>query len=311
MLEIKNLNKSYGKFRALDNLNLTVEKGEVFGFVGPNGAGKTTSMKIIAGLMPASSGEVYIDGIDVFKDTREAKARLGYMPDFFGVYDDLKVSEYMDFYASIYGIEGKARDKICGELLELVNLPDKRDFYVDSLSRGMKQRLCLARALIHNPKLLILDEPASGMDPKARVEMKDILRTLKDMGKTVIISSHILPELAEICSTIGIIDKGKMLIKGTVTEIMDRLYSGKRIKIRLNREHEKAVRCLKEFPNISGISTGENLISANFSGSEDDLHMVLKSLVQRDVPVVEFSMMEGNLEDLFMKVIGGGNSGEN
>lgn len=198
MLKIKGLVKKYGRFTAVNDLNLNVPKGEIYGFVGPNGAGKTTTMKIICGLMAADSGEVYVNDIDVINNGRKAKEVIGYMPDFFGVYDNLKVTEYLDFYASIYKINAKDRKKICDDLLELVDLQDKRDAYVDSLSRGMKQRLCLARSLVHNPELLVLDEPASGMDPRARVEMKEILRTLKDMGKTIIISSHILPELSEL-----------------------------------------------------------------------------------------------------------------
>ena len=182
MLKIKNLEKSYGKFKALDDLNLEIEKGEIFGFIGPNGAGKSTTMKIVTGLLSPDRGEVYVNGIDAIKNNKKIKDEIGYMPDFFGVYDNLKTWEYLEFFASIYGITGDTLKKLSKELLELVNLTDKYDSYVDGLSRGMKQRLCLARCLIHNPKLLILDEPASGMDPKARFEMKNILKNLKCMG---------------------------------------------------------------------------------------------------------------------------------
>ncbi|MFA7573365.1 MAG: ABC transporter ATP-binding protein, partial [Lutispora sp.] len=233
MLRINGLIKRYGKFTAVDSLELHVPQGEIFGFVGPNGAGKTTTMKIVCGLMAADAGEVHVDGIDAIKNGRKAKEVIGYMPDFFGVYDDLKVTEYLDSYASIYNINANDRKKLCDDLLELVDLNDKREAYVDSLSRGMKQRLCLARSLVHNPKILVLDEPASGMDPRARVEMKEILRTLKDLGKTILISSHILPELAELCTSVGIIDRGKIVISGTVSEIMQQVYSKKFIRIRL------------------------------------------------------------------------------
>ena len=182
MLEIKNLNKKFGKFQALNNMSMMIEKGELFGFVGPNGAGKTTTMRIVAGLLSADSGEVLLDGENLLSDSRKLKGKIGYMPDFFGVYDNLKAIEYMEFFASIYGINGKAAKSLSYELMELVNLSGKEDCYVDTLSRGMKQRLCLARSLVHNPELLILDEPASGLDPRARFEMKEILSNLREMG---------------------------------------------------------------------------------------------------------------------------------
>ncbi|GLC29921.1 ABC transporter ATP-binding protein [Clostridium omnivorum] len=302
MLEIKNLYKRYGKFTAVNGLNLDVQEGEIFGFVGPNGAGKTTTMKIICGLLDATSGEVYVDGVDAIRDSRKLKENIGYMPDFFGVYDNLKVNEYLEFYASIYNINGKERQKVCDDLLELVDLSNKREAYVDSLSRGMKQRLCLARSLVHNPKLLVLDEPASGMDPRARFEMKEILRTLKDMKKTIIISSHILPELAELCTTIGIIEKGQMIIQGTVDEIMQQVYKNKSIKIKVTGKQEEAVMILKEFPQIDGITTGENTIEAYFSGNDEEMSTILTALVTKKIPVVTFAQLDGNLEDVFMKV---------
>lgn len=302
MLEIKNLYKRYGKFTAVNGLNLDVQEGEIFGFVGPNGAGKTTTMKIICGLLDATSGEVYVDRVDAIKDSRKLKENIGYMPDFFGVYDNLKVNEYLEFYASIYNINGKERQKVCNDLLELVDLSNKREAYVDSLSRGMKQRLCLARSLVHNPKLLVLDEPASGMDPRARFEMKEILRTLKDMKKTIIISSHILPELAELCTTIGIIEKGQMIIQGTVDEIMQQVYKNKSIKIKVTDRQEEAVLILKEFPQIDGITTGENTIEAYFSGNDEEMSTILAALVTKKIPVVTFAQLDGNLEDVFMKV---------
>lgn len=305
MLKIKGLKKNYGKFTAVDNLDLVVPEGEIFGFVGPNGAGKTTTMKIICGLMAADGGEVYVNDIDVIKETRKAKEILGYMPDFFGVYDDLKVSEYLDFYASIYNINSKDRKKISDDLLELVDLTGKRDAYVDSLSRGMKQRLCLARSLVHNPKLLVLDEPASGMDPRARVEMKEILRTLKDLGKTIIISSHILPELSELCTSIGIIDRGRMVISGTVSHIMEQVYSKRFIRVRLAGKMEEAKKVIQEFPSITNTRLGEDFIEAGFDGTDEEMGKLLRELVIRDIPVITFAQLDGNLEDVFMKVTKG------
>jgi ABC-2 type transport system ATP-binding protein len=306
MLEIKNLHKRYGKFYAVNGLNLSIPEGEIFGYVGPNGAGKSTTMKIICGLLTATSGEIYIDGVDALRENKKIKEKIGYMPDFFGVYDDLRVDEYLDFYASVYKIKEGNKKKIITDLLELVDLSHKQDSYVDNLSRGMKQRLCLARSLIHNPKILILDEPASGLDPRARVEMKAILRNLKDMGKTILISSHILSELAEMCTSIGIIDNGKMVISGTVSDIMQQIYSKKLIKIKVNDKLEEAVMILKEFPFIDKITTGENLIQAGFDGGDEDMSRVLSTLVTRAIPVATFAQLDGNLEDVFMKVTKGG-----
>jgi ABC-2 type transport system ATP-binding protein len=306
MLEIKNLNKRYGKFYAVNDLNLSIQEGEIFGFVGPNGAGKSTTMKIICGLLTATSGTVMVDGVDALRHNNKIKEKIGYMPDFFGVYDDLKVDEYLDFYASIYKIKDANRQKTISDLLELVDLGHKRDAYVDNLSRGMKQRLCLARSLIHNPKLLILDEPASGLDPRARVEMKAILKNLKDMGKTIVISSHILSELAEMCTSIGVIDSGKLVISGTVSEIMQQIYSKRLIKIKVNDKLEDAVMILKEFPFIDKITTGENTIQAGFDGGDEDMSRVLNTLVNRAIPVATFAQLDGNLEDVFMKVTKGG-----
>lgn len=303
MLRIENLCKNYGNFKAVNNLNLHIPKGEIFGFVGPNGAGKTTTMRIVCGLLDASSGKVFADGIDVIHKPRELKRKIGYMPDFFGVYDDLKVMEYMEFYASIYNIRGKESKKVCNDLLELVDLTDKRDFYVDSLSRGMKQRLCLARSLVHNPDLLVLDEPASGMDPRARVEMKEILRTLKSMGKTILVSSHILPELAELCTTLGIIEKGSIVMCGTVEEITRKVYHAQTIRIKVIDSTEEAVRILQEYPDLDGIDiSGSNEIEASFNGDDVFLNGLLVRLVESKIPVISFSKVDGNLEDIFMKV---------
>lgn len=305
MLSIKNLNKNYGRFQAVRDLNLEVPQGEIFGFVGPNGAGKTTTMKITCGLLAATSGSITVDGVDVTRHSKQIKEKIGYMPDFFGVYDDLKVSEYLEFYASIYNIKGHDRKKLTDDLLELVDLAHKREAYVDSLSRGMKQRLCLARSLVHNPKLLVLDEPASGMDPRARVEMKEILKNLKSMGKTIIISSHILSELAALCTHIGIIDKGSIVVSGSVSEIMQQVYSRKIVKIKVRDKIEAAAMILKEFPFVDKLTTGEDTIQAGFEGGDEDMSKVLRTLISHDIPVVTFAQLDGNLEDVFMKVTKG------
>ncbi len=276
MLVIKDLVKNYGKFRAVDNLSLEIGKGQIYGFVGANGAGKTTTIKVVAGLLKPTSGEVIVGGMDIRKNPIIYKRKIGYMPDFFGVYDDLKVTEYMNFYSGIYGIKVDERDKICDEFLELVNLKDKKNSYVDDLSRGMKQRLCLARSLIHNPELLILDEPASGLDPKARVEMKEVLKELGNMGKTILISSHILPELAELCTAIGIIDKGKKVVSGTVEEIMSQVYMNKIIRIKVLDKKEALEKFLKEQPAISSIKVHSEYIDAEFEGTKEVMAQMLK-----------------------------------
>lgn len=302
MLEIKDLHKSYGKFKAVNGVNLSIEKGEIFGFVGPNGAGKTTTMRIVAGLLSADAGEVYVDGIDGIRHNKKLKEKIGYMPDFFGVYDNLKAIEYLEFYASIYGILGKEATNLCMDLLELVNLKDKAEAYVDGLSRGMKQRLCLARSLVHNPELLILDEPASGMDPRARYEMKGILKNLKDMGKTIIISSHILPELAELCTTIGIIEKGKIVITGSVDDIMFKMNNARPLKIRVMDGAEEAVKVLREIPYLDRPLVNENNLTVGFNGTEEEIFKVLQRLIDSNIKVVSFTQCTGNLEEVFMRI---------
>ena len=297
MLEIKHLFKRYGKFTAVDDLNLTVPDSSIFGFVGPNGAGKTTTMKIMSGLLKATSGSVIIDDIDVTKSPKALRENIGYMPDFFGVYDDLKVSEYMDFYAGTYYIAYEQRPAMIDNLLEIVDLSHKKEAYVDSLSRGMKQRLCLARSLIHDPKLLILDEPASGLDPRARVEMKEILKQLQTMGKTIIISSHILPELAEMCTEVGIIDKGHLVVQGSVQEIMK--------QIRPLQEMQKLVRLLQEQPAVEDFIENTFDVEFSFQGTDQDLAMLLRQAVLAEIPIASFKEKEGNLEEIFMQVTGG------
>jgi len=302
MLRLENLTKRYGNFLALNGLSLEIERGTIFGFVGPNGAGKTTTMKIIATLLSPTSGKAYVDGIDVSLYPEKVRERIGYMPDFFGVYDNLKVTEYLDFYGDSYGIPYRERQKVIPEILELVDLLAKKDSYVDTLSRGMKQRLCLARCLIHNPDLLILDEPASGMDPRARAELKGILRTLKEMGKSIMISSHILPELSELCDTVGILEKGKLVVSGSMEQIMERIGGNMIVKIRLLYDLERAVKLLKEQPLVKGIVQEGNELEVSYQGQDDDLWKLLRVLVNQEMPVVSFSKAEGNLEKIFMEV---------
>ena len=311
MLKIDSLTKNYGSFPALKGLSLEIPDGALHGFVGPNGAGKTTTMRILATLMKPTSGTAYVDGTDVVKDGQKARKLVGYMPDFFGVYDSLKCWEYLDFYARCYRIGAEERKTMTRRLLELVQLEEKEDEYVDALSRGMKQRLCLARSLIHDPKLLILDEPASGMDPRARAEMKGILRTLREMGKTVLISSHILPELAEMCDSLTILDHGELVFSGSVEALNDKMNGNAPLDIRLTEgcgeeNVETAVRCLKEMPAVTEILREEPyLLRIRLTNDADVCPDVLRQLVMKGVPVSDFHRAPMNLEKVFMEVTQG------
>ena len=311
MLKIDHLCKNYGSFPALRDLSLEIPDGALHGFVGPNGAGKTTTMRILATLMKPTSGTAFVDETDVVKEGQKARKLVGYMPDFFGVYDSLKCWEYLDFYARCYRIGAAERKRMTRQLLELVQLEEKENEYVDALSRGMKQRLCLARSLIHDPKLLILDEPASGMDPRARAEMKGILRTLREMGKTVLISSHILPELAEMCDSLTILDHGQLVFSGSVEALSDRMNGNASLDIRLTEgcgeeNVESAVRCLKELPSVTEIMKEEPyLLRVRLTEGEDCSPEVLRQLVLKGVPVCDFHRAPMNLEKVFMEVTQG------
>lgn len=304
MIEIQGLTKRYGKFTALDHLDLEVSKGTVFGFVGQNGAGKSTTFSILATLLAPTSGTAYVNGYNILQNPKKVREQIGYMPDFFGVYDQLKAIEYLDFYGASYGIPISERKKLIPQLLELVNLTDKQDSYVDLLSRGMKQRLCLARSLIHDPEVLILDEPASGLDPRARVEMREILKELKSMGKTILISSHILPELAEMCDIIGIIDQGRLKAQGSVNEIQEKLQGAKNIVVKVSRDLEHAVKFFLDRPEISEITRNEEGDGLHFlfKGSVEDQEQLLKACIAEGLSLVSFAEIETDLEDLFMEI---------
>jgi ABC-2 type transport system ATP-binding protein len=302
MLVVEDLVKRYDRFVAVDHLSMTVERGHVFGFVGPNGAGKTTTMRIAATLLAPTSGSVRVAGFDVMEEPIKVRRKIGYMPDFFGVYDNLKAMEYLDFYGASYGIPYKERQKTAEGLLNLVGLANKRDNYVDSLSRGMKQRLCLARSLMHDPELLILDEPASGMDPRARVELKNILKELKNMGKTILISSHILSELSEMCDSIGIIEHGRLVVSGDVKNIMETVSGRLTVRIKLLDDMDRAINILKEQPLVSDIFQEDDMLEIGYKGKDEDLWPLLKTLVANDVPIISFSKTDGNLEKVFMEV---------
>jgi len=290
MIRVQGLTKVYGSRTALDAVSFEVPKGEIFGFVGPNGAGKTTTLRILAALLEPTGGRAFVDGADVIQHPDLVHDRLGYMPDFFGVYDQLTATEYLDFYAACYRIPRARRKKIAADLLELVGLADRRDQSVDTLSRGLKQRLCLARALVHDPAVLLLDEPASGLDPRARVEMREILKELQRMGKTIVISSHILPELTELCTMVGIIDQGRMRATGPVQDVIRQLASGRRLRIMVLGQRDEAVATLKTLPSIRTVE-GDDATAAS----------ILQALTAASIRVSGFSQLDGGLEDAFLK----------
>ena len=302
MLEIRGLRKKYGNFQALDGLDLEIPKGELFGFVGPNGAGKTTTLKSVAGLLAPDEGEVRIDGVDAVRTNKALREKIGYVPDFFGVYDNLKVSEYMEFFASCYGLSGLMGRKRCEELLDQVKLSDRADFFVDSLSRGMKQRLCLARALIHDPGLLILDEPTSGMDPRTRMEFKEMLKELCAEGKTILVSSHILSELSQMCTDIGIIDAGKIVLSGNMAEILQKVNDSNPLLIRICGESRTAIGILKKDPRVQTIAIRDEDIIVNFHGNRQAEAELLYSLMEAGIPVSGFIREQGDLESIFMQI---------
>ena len=302
MLKIQGLKKKFGNFEALSGLDMEVAEGALYGFVGPNGAGKTTAIRIITGLLNADEGSVLIDGKDAFCYRDQVKDLFGYVPDEFGLYDNLKVWEYMDFFASCYGLSGLVARERCTNLLEQVKLADKEDFFVDSLSRGMKQRLCLARAMIHDPKLLILDEPTSGMDPRARVEFKELLKELCAEGKTILVSSHILSELAQMCTDIGIIDAGKIVLSGNMGDILKQVTDSNPIRVQVVENVREAVQSLRAEPEVRTITVEGNDLVVGFHGGKDAEAMLLAKLVAHNIGICGFWREQGDLESIFMQI---------
>ena len=302
MLEIRNLKKTYGNYHALDGLDLTIPEGSLFGLVGPNGAGKTTAIKIMSGLLLPDEGEVFISGINAAKEPDRIRELIGYVPDSFGIYDNLMVWEYMEFFASAYGLEGITARKRCENLLAQVGLEDKREFHVDALSRGMQQRLCLARALIHDPQFIIMDEPTSGLDPRTRFEFKELIRDLHDAGKTLLVSSHILSELSQMCTDIGILENGRMLMSGGMEDIMARIEGSNPIRITVMNGMRDAMAIMKRNPNVKTISVSGNKFLLNFDGTREDEAALLEQLIASDIPVREFVREPGSLESYFMQI---------
>ena len=314
VVETRGLVKRYDGELAVAGIDLVVGPGEIYGLVGPNGAGKTTTMRILATLLAPTAGEAYVTGIPVTADPLEVRRRIGYMPDFYGVYDDLRVWEYLDFFGRCYGVPSAQRARMIGELLEIVGLSDKREAYVETLSRGMRQRLCLAHTLVHDPALLILDEPASGLDPRARVEMREILRELRAMGKTILVSSHILPELGEMCTGVAIIDHGRVLRAGNIADIERSLRAMAVLRVDLLGapvEVDAIVAWLGNDPRVTDVlrvaTTGTGSptrLEVSFDGSADAQASLLRTMIEAGHRVVGFSQATTDLEEIFLKVTG-------
>ncbi len=307
IIEIRNLKKTYGKLTAVHDLSLAVEPGAIFGFVGPNGAGKTTTMRILTTLMAPTSGEAYVSGHSVTKDPRSVRRAIGYMPDFFGVYDDMTVWEYLDFFGACYEIPESKRASINKDLLELVDLAHRRDDRVEGLSRGMKQRLALARTLAHDPQVLILDEPASGLDPRARIEIRELLVELSRMGKTIFFSTHILADVAEICTDVGIIEAGTLVAMGKLEEMQRRLMPHRRIHVTLLGRIEEAQAALAATEGVTGVNVedqveppGRSEIVVEYNGDDTAVSAILAKLVSTGIPVVHFSEDVRDMEAVFM-----------
>lgn len=299
MLKIENLFKRYGRLQALNGLNMEVKQGEIYGFVGPNGAGKTTTIRIISGLLTFDSGNIFIDGGRTNGNYTKLKSMIGFVPDFFGVYENLKVTEYLEFFAAAYGIYGKEGHSRSLEVLDMVGLTGLEDKFVDALSRGMQQRLCLARALVHEPRLLVLDEPCSGLDPRTRREFQHLLQRLQKQGYTILISSHILSELSDISTSIGIIDQGKMVLQGEIDSIMLSIDSANPIRISVMYQLKEAVEILRKNSLINRVSIDHNVIAAWFDGSPEEEAYLLKELIDEGVLVTSFAREHNSLESLF------------
>ncbi|RCS41290.1 ABC transporter ATP-binding protein [Bremerella cremea] len=305
MIKTIDLTKKYGDFYAIKGIELDLAQGDVFGFIGPNGAGKTTTMRIIATLLNPTWGEAYVCGNSIYTKPKEIRRLVGYMPDFFGVYDDMKVIEYLEFFAAAYRINGTARTKVCNEMLELVDLEFKRNAFANTLSRGQTQRLGLARVLLHNPQVLLLDEPASGLDPRARIQMRNLLKRLRDMGKTIIVSSHILPELADVCNKIGIIDRGVLEVNASVTEVIKQVKQKTTLLIAVAGDNDAAGKTLEQSDLVESIESRVDHLLVTLKKDVEDYSDLPTLLIQAGHKITMFREEEINLESAFMALTKG------
>ncbi|KAA0222280.1 MAG: ABC transporter ATP-binding protein [Phycisphaerae bacterium] len=305
MIQTINLTKRYGKLVALDNLHLNIEDGECFGYIGPNGAGKTTTIKILATLLQPTWGEARVCGYVVGYESRKIRPLIGYVPDFFGAYEDMVVQEYLEFFASAYGITGKQRERVVGDVLELTDLSYKKDALVDSLSRGMQQRLSIARVLLHDPRVLLLDEPASGLDPRARIEIRELLKELRRMGKTILISSHILPELADLCTTVGILEQGKLLYHGPIKDIIARAKTGTKVCVAVTDQQDLAAMLLEKTNGVKAVEQRDGHLIVELERTTHDFTGLARLLLDNNFRIKEIKEEEVNLETAFMRLTKG------
>ena len=314
IIEIQNLSKHFARRLAVNNVNVTIEKGEIFGLVGPNGAGKTTTMRMLVTLLEPDRGEIFVDGYSVRKSPYDVRRVIGFMPDAFGVYGDMTVWEYLDFFGACYKIPPAKREALIHDLLELVDIPHRRDDMVDTLSRGLKQRLGIARVLIHDPGILILDEPASGLDPRARIEIRELLLEIARLGKTIIFSSHILADVAELCTRIGIMESGSLVAVGGIDELTKKVVPHRLIHIAFLKQidDEQARAALTALPGISAIRSVEGFgrsewlsLEADFIGDDTALFSILSALISQGLPVIHFSEETRNIEEIFLRATRG------
>lgn len=309
MIEVQHVCKSYGKFRAVWDLSFNIASGDIFGFVGPNGAGKTTTMRMMATLLDPDYGDVIIDGVSVLDKPEYIRTIIGYMPDYVGVYEGVEIREYLEFFAAAYRIPAAKRKPLVDEIMELTDLTAVATKDVSVLSKGMKQRLCLAKTLVHDPKILILDEPAAGLDPRARIELRLLLKELQKLGKTIIISSHILTELSDMCNSVGIIERGEMLAAGRIDDILNQRNAGRtreqKLLLRVLGQPDTAVAVLRTLPDIGGIEIDRGIIIFNFMQPIESNPGLLRELLSREIPVVTLAPATQNLEDIFLDVTKG------
>jgi ABC-2 type transport system ATP-binding protein len=305
MIELTGFGKDYGEFTAVKELYLKIEKGELFGFIGPNGAGKSTTIRFLATLLRASRGDGSVNGFSVNQSPMDVRRSIGYMPDDFGVYDGMKVWEFLDFFAVAYKIGRTQRKQVITDVLELLDLTHKRDDYVNGLSRGMKQRLCLAKTLVHDPPVLILDEPTSGLDPRARIEVKALLKELRKMGKTILISSHILSELADCCTSIGIVERGQLLMHGPIDSVYRQIRRNRIVEVRFVDGMDAGISILRSSPYLRGLDIEGLKATAELETDDEGLAQLLDELIKQGVRLKSFNDKDPTLEDVFMLVTKG------